>query len=374
MIIQEETIEKYLRGEANFAETMQVELAARLDENLAERLLVARRFEKMWKEIRHEELPLERMAAQSKDNQCVILCERHVLSRMYPDSERTLWTEAKEAYAYLEEGGESAPANQDGTQMIPEQETQWLTQKGTALYNIGRILESGGLSITRSFFCQIEDLKKALSRDEGVIVAVNQDILSGQGSEEVPDHAVCVLEVGDEIIRIYNPYSQNQEDVYPIKDFMRAWETSRRFAVFADKRDRKVYDPHASKVVENVKLDESLEDLQEALAEFVHDIWAEARFKSGFIYGPENNTDLSKGPKTNKDLVPYSDLPESEKDYDRNSAMMTLQMVRYLGYNIEKSSGEGYVCSDCGKSIKLEWCYCPHCGRFLEYSDFKKKD
>lgn len=375
MIIQKELIEKYLLGEADFSETMQVELAAGIDDEVAQKLLIAKRFEKMAQEDKHEELPLERMAAQSKDNQCVILCERHILNRMYPDSERTLWTEAKEAYAYLENEDGSAQADQDGMQTpLPEQEKQWLTQKGTALYNIGRILESGGLSITRSFFCQIGDLKEALTRNEGVIVAVNQDILSGQSGEELPDHAVCVLEINEESVRLYNPYSQNQEDVYPIQDFMRAWETSRRFAVFADKKDRKVYDPHATKVVENVELDDSLEELQEALAEFVHDIWAEKRFKEGFIYGPENNTDPSKGPKTNKDLIPYSDLPESEKNYDRNSAMMTLQLVHYLGYNIEKSTGEGYVCPDCGKGIKLEWSYCPHCGRFIELSDFKGKD
>ena len=33
-------------------------------------------------------------------------------------------------------------------------------------------------------------------------------------------------------------------------------------------------------------------------------------------------------------LVPYADLPESEKEYDRNTAMQTLKAIIALGYGI----------------------------------------
>ena len=36
-------------------------------------------------------------------------------------------------------------------------------------------------------------------------------------------------------------------------------------------------------------------------------------------------------------LVPYDELPESEKDYDRNTAMQTLKLILKLGYRIEKA-------------------------------------
>lgn len=35
-------------------------------------------------------------------------------------------------------------------------------------------------------------------------------------------------------------------------------------------------------------------------------------------------------------MVPYSDLPESEKEYDRNTAIETLKLIVKLGYKISK--------------------------------------
>ena len=34
-------------------------------------------------------------------------------------------------------------------------------------------------------------------------------------------------------------------------------------------------------------------------------------------------------------LVPYDDLPENEKAYDRNTAMETLKLIMKLGFKIE---------------------------------------
>ncbi|MCR5162371.1 MAG: hypothetical protein K6C06_11425, partial [Lachnospiraceae bacterium] len=35
-------------------------------------------------------------------------------------------------------------------------------------------------------------------------------------------------------------------------------------------------------------------------------------------------------------LVPYDELPEREKDYDRMTAMETLKLIIKLGYEIKK--------------------------------------
>ena len=360
MIIQEEIIEKYLMGEASFAEKMLVELAAKKDAVLAERLLVMKRFQKMAEVQEREKLPLERMAAKSEDNLCDILCERFILRRFYPDMERTLWTDAKEEQAFL-----------DGLLKLGNE--AWLTEKGMALYNIGRILELGGLSTSRRFLCEIDDLVEAIGRSEEIIAVVNKDILMGKEGEGLPDHAVCVLTIKDDTVCLFNPSTEKEMDEYPVGVFLRAWETSRRYAVFADRPEKKVYDPHVLKLVDRVELDEGLTDLGEALAEFVHDMWAEKRIGEGYVYGPENNSDLAKGPLTNKDLKPYSDLSEEEKEYDRDSSMKTLKLLIYLGYIIEKKTEEGHVCPVCGNGIRLEWTYCAHCGRFLELSDFRKK-
>ncbi|MDE5814131.1 MAG: Ryanodine receptor Ryr [Muribaculaceae bacterium] len=90
------------------------------------------------------------------------------------------------------------------------------------------------------------------------------------------------------------------------------------------------YDPQPIDVTE-IDLDADLEDLTEAIAENAHDIWARARMDEGWTYGPVRNDELKQHP----DLVPYSQLPDSEKEYDRLMAMNTLRLVRRLGYRIE---------------------------------------
>ena len=81
-----------------------------------------------------------------------------------------------------------------------------------------------------------------------------------------------------------------------------------------------------------IELSADLLELTELLAKNTHDIWAQQRIKDGWKYGAERN-DVEK---LHPCLVPYEDLPESEKEYDRNTAMETLKMVKKLGYVIEK--------------------------------------
>jgi len=82
----------------------------------------------------------------------------------------------------------------------------------------------------------------------------------------------------------------------------------------------------------NITLPKELEDLLEHLAENTHDNWAMQRLKGGWTYGPERNDAEKKHPC----LVPYTDLPESEKEYDRVTAIQTLKAITVLGYTIEK--------------------------------------
>lgn len=80
------------------------------------------------------------------------------------------------------------------------------------------------------------------------------------------------------------------------------------------------------------ELPDELKDLVEVMAERVHDEWAQARFDAGWSYGPERNDTLKQHPC----LVPYSELPEEERLYDRKTAMATLGLIRSLGYKISK--------------------------------------
>lgn len=81
-----------------------------------------------------------------------------------------------------------------------------------------------------------------------------------------------------------------------------------------------------------VKLPEDLLELTERIAENVHDVWAKGRITEGWTFGEKK--DAAK--KTTPLLVPYSELSESEKEYDRNTALETLKLIVKLGYRIEK--------------------------------------
>lgn len=82
--------------------------------------------------------------------------------------------------------------------------------------------------------------------------------------------------------------------------------------------------------ISDVKLPEELEPLVEKMAKNVHEVWAETRLKQGWKYGEQRNDEL----KTHPCLVPYEELPEEEKEYDRNTSIGTLKLVLKLGFNI----------------------------------------
>lgn len=84
--------------------------------------------------------------------------------------------------------------------------------------------------------------------------------------------------------------------------------------------------------VADVTLDKGLEDLVEVMAENVHEVWVQARMNEGWTYGPERSDERREHPC----LVSYADLPEAERQYDRNTAMGTLKLIHKLGYRIIK--------------------------------------
>ena len=80
----------------------------------------------------------------------------------------------------------------------------------------------------------------------------------------------------------------------------------------------------------DVKLPEDLEELVEQMSKNVHEVWAETRISQGWTYGEQRNDEL----KTHPCLVPYEELPEEEKEYDRNTSIGTLKLIMKLGFKI----------------------------------------
>ena len=141
----------------------------------------------------------------------------------------------------------------------------------------------------------------------------------------------------------------------------------------------------------DVKLSKELIELSEAIAENAHDIWAEKRIREGWTYGPERNDRLKQTP----DMIPYSELPESEKEYDRGMAIRTIKLLRKLGYDIIKiedselyntlmkhirNTNTNYICRHCLNEkniitpIKRGQPFCEVCGCKIDHELYQRKD
>ena len=263
-------------------------------------------------------IPMTAMAATCNDeNYCCLECEKYIL--------RKLNIEFNEEQLLQN-------AIQNG----------WQKENGTALHNIGRHLENKGLLVTRQYSASIEDIAIALKDNESVIVAVDGGELLGNSADEIiedlligqiPDHTLVVLSLNtsNDTITIYDPNSSNAEDTYTIKQFKDAWNDSKNYLVTVTSYCMKTYIPKPIDL-SDVELTEDLNELREAIAENAHEIWAENRQAEVWRYGVQRNDEL----KLHPDMVPYSQLPEGEKEYDREMAMKTIKLLKKLGYDLIK--------------------------------------
>ena len=80
-----------------------------------------------------------------------------------------------------------------------------------------------------------------------------------------------------------------------------------------------------------VALPDELMPLVEKMAKNVHEVWAETRIAQGWTYGEKRDDEK----KTHPCLIAYEDLPEEEKEYDRNTCLGTLKLIMKLGFKIE---------------------------------------
>jgi class 3 adenylate cyclase len=80
----------------------------------------------------------------------------------------------------------------------------------------------------------------------------------------------------------------------------------------------------------SIELVAELEALTERLAKNTHAQWAWQRMRDGWIYGPQRDDNL----RTHPCLIPYHELPENEKEYDRITAIETVKVMLDLGYRI----------------------------------------
>lgn len=82
--------------------------------------------------------------------------------------------------------------------------------------------------------------------------------------------------------------------------------------------------------IDDIQLPQELLSLTEKIAENVHENWAAGRIAEGWTYGQVRDDKA----RTTPCLVPYAQLSEEEKQYDRTTAIQTLKMIVALGYRI----------------------------------------
>ena len=310
-----------------------------------------------------EFIPMTAMAATcNEENYCCLECEKYILRKLN-----------------IEFGEEQLL--QDAIR------NGWQKQDGTALHNVGRHLESKGLVVTRQYNASIDDIANALNEKECVIVAVDGGELMGNRTDEtiediligqIPDHTVVVLSLDAEsrTVTLFDPNSLSAEGTYQIEQFKDAWNDSKNYLVTITSNSMKTYTPKPIDL-SDVELTEDLNELREAIAENAHEIWAENRQAEGWTYGPQRDDRLKQTP----DMVPYSKLPEGEKEYDRDMAMKTIKLLKKLGYDLIKreetelykvlkqriqNSDEEFHCRRCGNVIYKHQVFCDQCGLELK--------
>ena len=310
--ISDELLAAFLDGNTNAEDTMRVLNAAEQDMELQEIIRIASEVdEDMAITIKPTIIPMTAMAAKKKETYlCDIECEEFVLHQF--GIEVTHKSLLDTAYKNC-----------------------WLKDKGMPLYNIGRLLEKNNLPVSRRYNSTIEEVVRLLSAGNQLIAVVDDTLLGNAQSSanQHPNHAVAISSISvetDEII-LFNPNTDEELTKYSLKLFLEAWRQSNNYLVVINTTDKFIYEPSPIGL-DDVELSEDLSELQEAIAENAHEIWAKNRRDQGWSYGPERNDQKKETP----DMIPYCNLPESEKLYDREMAMQTLKLVKKLGFEIVK--------------------------------------
>lgn len=303
--ISDDLLAAYLDGNTNEAETQQVIAAINANPELRETLEIALSIDETENQT-YDILPMLKLAADSADNLCNLLCEAFILHRREINFE--------------EESLLSIARN-----------NHWLKPGGTPLHAIGQILAHYNLMITRKYDATVEDIIKALSADNDVIVVVDKEKLYGtEDNEDAPNHAVVVRNILNESVSLFDPSEKNTDITVSLSSFLDAWKESQNYMVQV-LQSVEDYEPQPINLGDITLTDELLE-LREAIAENAHDVWADARIREGWSYGQERDDTNKKHP----DLIPYSALPDSEKEYDRLMALDTIKLVKKLGFEIIK--------------------------------------
>lgn len=268
--------------------------------------------------IQHAIIPIERIAAKSDSNDCVIRCEQFVLEKYGID--RSLID----------------------LRINAEVEGWRKKDEGTPLYYIGWLIENSetpeGLKFSLARFTRdsmklkpIEQLRYELRTGCHVILAVSQ------GGKEA-DHAIVVTDITTDTAEVFDPSKGYGTIKLTLTELLEQWEFSDYYMVSITLRGRRPYTPHPIDL-SDVPLKKEIEDLAPILMENAHEVWAKARQKAGWKYGPKRN----KKKKLSPFMLPYSEMKDEDKKTDYSTTINTLKFLKKIGYRIVKKNDTRYV-------------------------------
>ena len=312
-IISDELLATFLEGNTGKEETQRILQAMKTDKELQEVLGIALQTDKEIPLVYHPDsdsddvLPMLQMAALGGENVCAVLCEIYILNQHH--------------IIYNQESLFETARNKG-----------WLKPEGTPLYCLGNLLAFSGLLINRKFDSSLDDIRQAIAEDCDVMVGVDREKLYAEDIdlEDLTNHAVVVTGIDETSVSVFDPYEAKKILKIPIADFLNAWKESHNYMIKV-LHSVEDYEPHPIDV-DSVPLNGDLEQLQDAIAENAHNVWAKARIKEGWTYGKEFDDEKKEDPT----LMPYTALPDSEKEYDRLTAFNTIKLVKKLGFDIVK--------------------------------------
>lgn len=312
-IISDELLAAFLEGNTSKEETLRILQTMKTDKELQEILSIAVQTDKEIPLGYHpssdsdDVLPMLQMAALGGENICAVLCEIYILNQHH--------------IIYNKESLFDA-ARKNG----------WLKPEGTPLYCLGNLLAYSGLLINRKFDASLDDVRQAVSADCDVMVGVDREKLYAEevDLEDLTNHAVVVTDIDDDHVSVFDPYESQTTSEIPVSDFLNAWKESHNYMIKV-LHSIEDYEPHPINV-DSIPLNGDLEQLQDAIAENAHNVWAKARIKEGWTYGREFDDEKKEDPT----IMPYTALPDCEKEYDRLTAFNTIKLVKKLGFDIVK--------------------------------------
>lgn len=164
----------------------------------------------------------------------------------------------------------------------------------------------------------------------GIIIPIIGTSFFGQDTDGLMYTHIVRVNRAKNIIELYNPIIMSCQE-FPLDTFIESWGKDGSDCITAFPADAKTYYPNAIDC-SDIQLPSEVTELCELLAEHAHDIWAIERQSEGWTYGPKRDDHNLQTP----DMIPYSQLLETEKQYDRLMAMGTLKLIKKLGYDIVK--------------------------------------